>query len=148
MTETYNFPSNIEAVANKCGCVFTDKNDFQDIVKESQYEIEKIIMNLSERLFESYRKYLYQPEWDNDNPLSIIYEYLIILYNSDEDSSELDEFRQLIKNHFKYTGSTRASEILKDWEYYRPKFVKVMPTEYRRALTEIAEQQRASGAAA
>jgi glutamate synthase (NADPH/NADH) large chain len=59
-----------------------------------------------------------------------------------------ERLRQLIKNHFKYTGSTRASEILKNWEYYRPKFVKVMPTEYRRALTEIAEQQRASGAAA
>jgi glutamate synthase (NADPH/NADH) large chain len=59
-----------------------------------------------------------------------------------------ERLRQLIKNHLKYTGSTRASEILKSWEYYRPKFVKVMPTEYRRALTEIAEQQRASGAAA
>jgi glutamate synthase (NADPH/NADH) large chain len=59
-----------------------------------------------------------------------------------------ERLRQLIKNHFKYTGSTRASEILKNWEYYRPQFVKVMPTEYRRALTEIAEQQRASGAAA
>ena len=59
-----------------------------------------------------------------------------------------ERLRQLIKNHFKYTGSTRAFEILKNWEYYRPKFVKVMPTEYRRALTEIAEQQRASGAAA
>ena len=59
-----------------------------------------------------------------------------------------ERLRRLIENHFNYTSSTRASEILKNWEHYRPKFVKVMPTEYRRALAEIAEQQRASGAAA
>ena len=54
----------------------------------------------------------------------------------------------MIENHLKFTGSTRASEMLHNWEYYRPKFVKVMPTEYRRALAEIAEAQRSSGAAA
>ena len=59
-----------------------------------------------------------------------------------------ERLKQLIENHKKYTGSTRADEMLKNWENYRPKFVKVMPTEYRRALAEIAEAQRSSGAAA
>ena len=59
-----------------------------------------------------------------------------------------ERLKQLIENHRKYTGSTRAEEMLRNWEDYRPKFVKVMPTEYRRALAEIAEAQRSSGAAA
>ncbi len=45
--------------------------------------------------------------------------------------------RSLISNHFNYTGSTRARMILDNWAHYLPKFVKVMPTEYRRALAEM-----------
>lgn len=70
MAETYNFPSNIEAVANKCGCVFTDKNDFQDIVKESQYEIEKIIITFLQN-----RKYCTLNEKDLINSIMTIYPY-------------------------------------------------------------------------
>ncbi|GGA98570.1 glutamate synthase [Brucella endophytica] len=44
---------------------------------------------------------------------------------------------QLISNHLHYTGSARAKDILDNWETYRPKFVKVMPVEYRRALEEM-----------
>ena len=44
----------------------------------------------------------------------------------------------LIENHTNYTGSTRASAILADWANTRTKFVKVMPIEYKRALTELA----------
>ncbi len=59
-----------------------------------------------------------------------------------------ERLRKLIENHKQYTGSALASKMLKNWENYRPKFVKVMPTEYRRALAEIAEAQQSSGAAA
>ena len=51
--------------------------------------------------------------------------------------------RQLIKNHLHYTGSSQAAKVLADWEAYRPKFVKVMPTEYRRALTELKTDKTA-----
>ncbi len=52
---------------------------------------------------------------------------------------ETDEtiLRRLVEDHFRYTGSFRAREILGDWEAARGKFVKVMPTEYRRALGEL-----------
>jgi glutamate synthase (NADPH/NADH) large chain len=43
----------------------------------------------------------------------------------------------LIQNHMHFTGSTKAKDILDHWESYRPKFVKVMPVEYRRALREM-----------
>jgi glutamate synthase (NADPH/NADH) large chain len=50
--------------------------------------------------------------------------------------------RSKIEKHLRFTGSTRAKHILDNWKTYLPKFVKVMPTEYRRALLEIAAQQK------
>jgi glutamate synthase (NADPH/NADH) large chain len=46
--------------------------------------------------------------------------------------------KTLIENHVKHTGSVRASALLADWPSSRTKFVKVMPIEYKRALTELA----------
>src|SRR5680860_42036 len=59
------------------------------------------------------------------------------------DMTRFDEERlhQMIENHLHYTGSSRAREILDNWAAYLPKFVKVMPVEYRRALEEMARQQ-------
>jgi glutamate synthase (NADPH/NADH) large chain len=48
---------------------------------------------------------------------------------------------QLVSNHLTWTGSARAKEILEHWETFRPKFVKVMPVEYKKAL-EAMERQR------
>jgi len=64
------------------------------------------------------------------------------LVNS-SDMTRFDEARltKLIENHLHYTGSARAKLILDNWASYLPKFVKVMPTEYRRALAEMARQQ-------
>ena len=45
--------------------------------------------------------------------------------------------RRLVENHFRYTGSFRARDIMDAWETARTRFVKVMPTEYRRALGEM-----------
>ncbi|HEU0219531.1 MAG TPA: glutamate synthase-related protein, partial [Gallionella sp.] len=50
--------------------------------------------------------------------------------------------REFIRNHWQHTGSVRAREVLDNWARYLPKFIKVMPTEYRRALQEIAAQQK------
>ncbi|HVL76311.1 MAG TPA: glutamate synthase subunit alpha, partial [Noviherbaspirillum sp.] len=49
----------------------------------------------------------------------------------------------LIERHFKYTGSTRARNLLDDWTNARSKFVKVFPTEYKRALGELNAAQSA-----
>jgi glutamate synthase (NADPH/NADH) large chain len=45
--------------------------------------------------------------------------------------------KRLIERHFKHTGSTRARNLLDDWATSRSKFVKVFPTEYKRALEEM-----------
>ncbi|MBL0372501.1 glutamate synthase large subunit [Rhizobium sp. KVB221] len=55
------------------------------------------------------------------------------------DMTRHDEERlfQLISNHLHFTGSGRAKEILDNWVTFRPKFRKVMPVEYRRALEDM-----------
>ena len=58
-----------------------------------------------------------------------------------------ERLHQLISNHLHYTGSSKAKHILENWVEMRPKFVKVMPVEYRRAILEM-EKKRASGAVA
>uniref|UniRef100_A0A450S421 Glutamate synthase [NADPH] large chain n=1 Tax=Candidatus Kentrum sp. FW TaxID=2126338 RepID=A0A450S421_9GAMM len=45
----------------------------------------------------------------------------------------------LIERHVHHTGSTRGQMILDNWEEYLPKFVKVMPMEYRRVLEGLAK---------
>ncbi len=67
------------------------------------------------------------------------------------DMTRFDAIRlkQLVENHHRYTGSTVAADILANWEQYLPKFVKVMPVDYRRALKEIqAQQESEAGEAA
>jgi glutamate synthase (NADPH/NADH) large chain len=65
--------------------------------------------------------------------------------------SDVERLHVLITRHAKLTGSRRAAEILANWKAWLPKFRKVMPVEYRRALRELkaktdAEPQIAIGA--
>jgi glutamate synthase (NADPH/NADH) large chain len=57
------------------------------------------------------------------------------------DQSDVQILRTLIQRHAQYTGSARARMILDNFNKYLPKFVKVMPMEYRRALAEMASTQ-------
>ena len=64
--------------------------------------------------------------------------------SSAEDEQEL---RGMIQKHFDCTGSSRAAEILRNWDSARALFVKVFPMEYKKALgrlsREDAETERA-----
>jgi len=55
--------------------------------------------------------------------------------------SDIERLHVLISRHAKYSGSKRAAEILANWNDYLPKFRKVMPVEYRRALRELKARQ-------
>ncbi|KAI9243658.1 hypothetical protein BDA99DRAFT_566544 [Phascolomyces articulosus] len=50
------------------------------------------------------------------------------------DKDEVEQVRQLIEDHHLYTGSQKAAVILQNFKSYLPKFVKVMPIEYRHLL--------------
>ncbi len=58
-----------------------------------------------------------------------------IMHNMTEGDAK--RLRTLIERHVRYTGSLRGQTILASWGSYRSKFVKVMPTEYRRALQQL-----------
>jgi glutamate synthase domain-containing protein 2/glutamate synthase domain-containing protein 3 len=58
--------------------------------------------------------------------------------------ADIDILMSLIEHHARYTGSERAKTILANWAVWLPKFVKVMPTEYRRALKELAAKKSSS----
>ncbi|MFN3404473.1 MAG: glutamate synthase large subunit [Cytophagaceae bacterium] len=47
---------------------------------------------------------------------------------------DMSTLKELIKNHYKYTGSDVAERVLNNWEKEFPKFVKVMPTDYKAVL--------------
>jgi glutamate synthase (NADPH/NADH) large chain len=55
--------------------------------------------------------------------------------------------RMLIERHTRYTDSSRGRQILDDWNSYLPKFVKIMPVDYRRALQEMQSAQSAASQA-
>ncbi|MDB4637302.1 MAG: glutamate synthase large subunit [Planctomycetaceae bacterium] len=53
------------------------------------------------------------------------------------------ELRELLENHYRYTGSTVAKKVLDNWNSELPKFKKVMPVDYKRALKELAAETAA-----
>jgi glutamate synthase (NADPH/NADH) large chain len=53
-----------------------------------------------------------------------------------EDLSDIKELKELIINHHSFTGSTRAMEILEQWDTCLSKFIKVVPYEYLKVLEE------------
>jgi len=58
-----------------------------------------------------------------------------------EGQSDEEQLKRLLEEHNRYTGSKRARELLDNWAASRSKFVKVFPTEYKRALSEMYERQ-------
>ncbi len=57
---------------------------------------------------------------------------------------DAQRLKGLIEKHLHYTNSSRARMILQNWEAYLPKFVKVMPVDYKRALEEMKLSQHLS----
>jgi len=56
-----------------------------------------------------------------------------------EDPEEIKDLRQLIQQHVDYTESAKGAKVLADWNAIVPKFVKVMPKDYKRVLQAIKE---------
>jgi len=58
-----------------------------------------------------------------------------------ENPAEIAAVRQLVQNHLNYTKSTRAKQLLDQWDLTVPKFVKVLPKDYKRMLACIDRAQ-------
>jgi glutamate synthase (NADPH/NADH) large chain len=53
---------------------------------------------------------------------------------------DISKLRRLIKNHSLFTNSPLAKRILEDWENQQNNFVKVMPTDYKKALQKAVSE--------
>ncbi|NOU20797.1 MAG: glutamate synthase large subunit, partial [Methyloglobulus sp.] len=65
---------------------------------------------------------------------------------SDMTRNDALRLKRLVQNHKHYTGSQRAQHILENWNEYLPRFVKVMPVDYREALKQIQVLQASATA--
>ena len=81
--------------------------------------------------------YVYDPENKFSNGLcnteTIEFENI-----SEEDAAEL---KAIIEKHVLYTESKKGARLLADWNASLDNFVKVMPTEYKRALERLATEE-------
>jgi len=59
------------------------------------------------------------------------------------DPRDQEELKGMIERHVQYTGSARGKHILANWESSLPHFVKVFPTDYKRALGALSEEDKA-----
>jgi glutamate synthase domain-containing protein 3 len=60
------------------------------------------------------------------------------------EEKDIQELKQMICRHVKYTGSKKASEILTNWDASLPYFIKVFPMEYRRVLGKMSKEDEAT----
>lgn len=63
----------------------------------------------------------------------------MVLLERVEDASEVAELRGMIERHVEYTGSTIGAEVIENWNEYLPKFVRIIPKDYKRMLEQIAK---------
>ena len=55
------------------------------------------------------------------------------------DDEDVAALRRLVEEHLRTTGSANARRVLDDWDAMLPRFVKVMPHDYKRVLAERAQ---------
>jgi glutamate synthase (NADPH/NADH) large chain len=56
------------------------------------------------------------------------------------DKVDFQTIRTLLRNHFRFTGSLKALDVLQHWDTHKKAFVKIMPTEYK-AILEKQKQK-------
>jgi glutamate synthase (ferredoxin) len=57
------------------------------------------------------------------------------------ESEDVETVKDLLTRHVHYTQSTVAEKILANWDAVQPKFVKVMPKDYKRVLAAIKKAE-------
>jgi glutamate synthase (NADPH) large chain len=54
-----------------------------------------------------------------------------------DQDEDIEIVKDLLNRHVKYTGSTVAKKVLSNWHAMQPKFIKIMPHDYKRVLSAI-----------
>ena len=89
--------------------------------------------------------------WDKHHNFDYFCNMDMVEINLVEESAARKELHELIRQHYLYTGSKLARQMLDDWPRYVEDFIQVVPIEYKRVLQEeqvkklqqkIADMQR------
>jgi glutamate synthase (NADPH/NADH) large chain len=89
--------------------------------------------------------YIYDPDHTFKNYCNLT---MVTLHNVEKENIKIDMpkhldladeviLKALIEKHCQYTDSSIAKKLLNNWDRELENFVKVMPIEYKRALTEM-----------
>ncbi len=108
--------------------VFDEDGSFEDRCNLSMIELEPV--PAEEEVFS--RKHHHTGDLEGHGLVDIMY---------DMARHDAERLHQIVENHARYTGSRRARAILDSWAEMLPKFRKVMPVDYRRALAEMERAQ-------
>ena len=84
--------------------------------------------------------------WDPDKRFAARCNTGMVELESLRAAADVEELRDLIERHLKYTGSSVATRILRNWRDEIAHFVKVMPTDYKRVLEERKVAQSGNAA--
>ena len=115
--------------------VYDEDGDFQKLCNLTQVDLEKISAEADEDEGTG------RPQQRG----SSVYDYGM----GDMLRHDAERLRILLERHHLHTGSRRARALLDDWDNALPKFVKVMPRDYRNALKQLeAERLDAASVAA
>ncbi len=68
----------------------------------------------------------------------------MVLMEPVEEKDDRETLKKMLENHALLTGSHKAREILDDYEFYLPKFKKIIPEDYKRILSAILDSAEAS----
>jgi glutamate synthase domain-containing protein 3 len=61
------------------------------------------------------------------------------------DADDRAELKEMVDAHHRETGSPLADRLLSDWDRSLARFVKVMPTDYKRALERQKKEEGTDG---
>jgi glutamate synthase (ferredoxin) len=84
----------------------------------------------------------YVLDWDGDFSIRVNHE--MVSLESVEIPGDITALKATIQQHVAHTGSSLGQYVLDHWDEVLPKFVRVMPHDYRRVL-DVYEQLRFKG---
>jgi glutamate synthase (ferredoxin) len=82
---------------------------------------------------------------DEDDKFPILVNKEMVELEDLSDEADQRTVLDLVRNHVRYTQSPRGQYVLDNWPRLISKFVKVMPTDYKRALAAMHKIHNASG---
>nr|VFK10044.1 MAG: GXGXG motif-containing protein [Candidatus Kentron sp. LPFa] len=110
--------------------VLDEKGDFDIRCNLAMVELEKVVEDETDRDIMTHLEEIRELPQD----------LLPMELPEDKLRHDAARLKVLLQRHICYTGNERGQLILDNREEYLPKFVKVMPTEYRKVLEGLAKR--------